>query len=875
MKSLQELYPGDYESFKNANVDRVPGTCEWLLEHRLYTEWKESNESALLWISADAGCGKSTFAKFLVDHYRHTKSSNGSPVSICHFFFKEGITSQQSTVLAVRAVLHQIFTRDRALMRHYFPEYETKGSAMADELDTLVSVLLRTVNDPEAPSFIFILDALDECPNGDLERLLGALNKLYAPQNPLMSRSDQHLKVLMLSRPENSIKNTLRKQPMTIRLKGEDEIESISKDVSLMIQHAMKDLKVDGIPVSLLGDFSERLEAGADNTFLWVSLIIQILRDHTRSRGGASRNEILDLLKSRNIYSVYNHLLGKVANQPDTRKFLHVVLAATEPLTVRKMSVAMAVSEEHQTLDDISSDIRYPCEDYIQSLGGHFIRIIQSRIYLVHQTAREFLLDLQQQAQSKTEKDAWQHSITIEKSHEELLAICLSYLICAERSRLDMPPIVGESLALENDLLHSVTTSRRRLVLQRKLEVNFGQDPEPDISLSTEQISHFSGYAIQSWQFHFRVSKARQNEELLSRAAELCRLVPETSGYPTWTSAMKKLVGVAQSYWLDGNSRSQFSRQVRIVLRLGIREITTKIITPSSSAALEEGETLLHIAAALGSSQDFQWLFNHCHCDLELNKLDFRSETILNVVLEGRSVPVSESRKLIARGASVRAPGRQGRTPLHCLAKYGPATEDSAALVRLLVEKGAQVDAKDDDGITPLFLATEEGNAPVVEALLAYNPNINARGKDNKAVIHMAAERADAYLLTKILDKGADITVADMYGSTPLNIVRRQPTMEFSVVSRLVPETGQMKPPWRAEVSGLRNPVEDSSSLKESVTEISRGAGGGGDLGQTSRLLPEAGQMKPPQRAEASSGLKESGTKRFREPGGSGDFGQV
>ena len=76
------------------------------------------------------------------------------------------------------------------------------------------------------------------------------------------------------------------------------------------------------------------------------------------------------------------------------------------------------------------------------------------------------------------------------------------------------------------------------------------------------------------------MSKARKNEELLSWAVELCRVVPETPGYPTWTLFMERLAGVAQSYWLDGNSRPQFSREVRIVLRLGIHDITTKILAP-------------------------------------------------------------------------------------------------------------------------------------------------------------------------------------------------------------------------------------------------------------------------------------------------------
>jgi len=49
MKSLQDLYPGDYESLKNANVDIVLGTCEWLLQHRLALPSYIQMEAPCVW----------------------------------------------------------------------------------------------------------------------------------------------------------------------------------------------------------------------------------------------------------------------------------------------------------------------------------------------------------------------------------------------------------------------------------------------------------------------------------------------------------------------------------------------------------------------------------------------------------------------------------------------------------------------------------------------------------------------------------------------------------------------------------------------------------------------------------------------------------
>lgn len=44
---LQTLYPGDYKRYKDRNPERVDGTCRWVLDHQLYTEWLRMNQSKL------------------------------------------------------------------------------------------------------------------------------------------------------------------------------------------------------------------------------------------------------------------------------------------------------------------------------------------------------------------------------------------------------------------------------------------------------------------------------------------------------------------------------------------------------------------------------------------------------------------------------------------------------------------------------------------------------------------------------------------------------------------------------------------------------------------------------------------------------------
>jgi hypothetical protein len=45
--------------------ERVEGTCKWLLDTSQNQQWQEDESSAILWITGDADCSKTTLASFM------------------------------------------------------------------------------------------------------------------------------------------------------------------------------------------------------------------------------------------------------------------------------------------------------------------------------------------------------------------------------------------------------------------------------------------------------------------------------------------------------------------------------------------------------------------------------------------------------------------------------------------------------------------------------------------------------------------------------------------------------------------------------------------------------------------------------------------
>ncbi|KAK1448406.1 hypothetical protein CCUS01_11626 [Colletotrichum cuscutae] len=130
----------------------------------------------------------------------------------------------------------------------------------------------------------------------------------------------------------------------------------------------------------------------------------------------------------------------------------------------------------------------------------------------------------------------------------------------------------------------------------------------------------------------------------------------------------------------------------------------------------------------------------------------------------------------VVQGADVSVRGRGGDTLLHRAASF------SAELIGLLLGAGADLEATDDEGKTPLHAAAAWGGAEHVRILLAAGADMGARTNDGETALHLTAGSPDALFLgfghesdakaRVLLDAGIDVNARTVSGQTALDRAR-------------------------------------------------------------------------------------------------------
>jgi ankyrin repeat protein len=218
-----------------------------------------------------------------------------------------------------------------------------------------------------------------------------------------------------------------------------------------------------------------------------------------------------------------------------------------------------------------------------------------------------------------------------------------------------------------------------------------------------------------------------------------------------------------------------------------------------------ENQTPLHIAAEGGFLDVIQILLNR---NADINARDIRGRTpLLRAITwtsywlygdeagplleheadegtQNTSHPISPrlalsngsvgaTKLLLDNGANVHFRDDNGQTPLH-----RASDGNHVDVMRLLLQHGADVDVQDNGYSTALHLASDLGGLEAVRLLLENGANPNIRNDKDQTPLHLASEWNHVERIRLLLKCGADIDVQDSDHSTPLHLASYHKSFE-------------------------------------------------------------------------------------------------
>ncbi|ESZ94731.1 hypothetical protein SBOR_4893 [Sclerotinia borealis F-4128] len=440
---LQSFRTSNYETQKNLNPKREKDTCLWCLEDPKFLDWRDKTTSRLLWVTADPGCGKSVLSKALVDERLLEQELNGTV--ICYFFFKDTSEEQRSLASALSALLHQLFTSEKGakLIKHAMPSFRENRTLLSKNLEVLWRIVQNIAMDPECGKIVFLIDALDECEYTSQENLIIKLKGFEKLQTPnKLSKND--FQFLVTSRPYWDIEYEFRElisDIPSIRLEGEKHLDKICLEIDRVIEARVDQMSKNEVIASVKARdlLLEGLSKVNNRTYLWLHLIFESMKSEPR----IDIKKVNTLLRELpgTIQEAYEGILKRSKNPKDAKRLLHIITGATRALSLKEMEVALYITNEIHRYQDLEIQKVEQFKITIRDLCGLFVNIVDEKVFLIHQTAKEYLVRNSNTTTSIC--GSWKHSLEAKVSNLILAKCCLWYLSFNEFKIL--PPPKDES----------------------------------------------------------------------------------------------------------------------------------------------------------------------------------------------------------------------------------------------------------------------------------------------------------------------------------------------------------------------------------------------------------------------------------------------
>lgn len=373
MRSLEKylgVIPSPEDDLAIVQNARMPGTCEWFTTKRSYTEWRDLTKDCrtILWVNGKPAVGKSVLAGYIIDQ---VKELDGA---CSWFFFKHGDKSRSQLGVCLRSLAFQMALTD-INVREKLLEMRDEDIKFDQDIESIMwrKLFLSGIFQTRLRRHYWVIDALDEC--ADFSTFFG----------PMLTKLDESIPIRIFITSRQTPELERHFSDLSTRLFQSETITTVDtrSDIRSLILS-----RVNNLPMKDDEDcasFAETVLEKSQGSFLWTVLVLDQL---SSSHGEKEIIEVLDDVPL-GMERLYGRVLELMSYATRGKLLAKAVLiwttCATRPLAINELEGALEF--------DIQD--RFPkLKESILALCGQLVTVDKlGKVQMVHETAREFLLD--------------------------------------------------------------------------------------------------------------------------------------------------------------------------------------------------------------------------------------------------------------------------------------------------------------------------------------------------------------------------------------------------------------------------------------------------------------------------------------------------
>ena len=445
------------------------------------------------------------------------------------------------------------------------------------------------------------------------------------------------------------------------------------------------------------------------------------------------------------VEDAYEKILRRTekSNQAQQAKqLLHMIVAAYRPLTLHEMNIAWTLNEkleadeECRSYDDLDLPSMESFKTKIRNLCGLFINVVGQNVYLIHQTAKDFLVSKKLEGFAKAPDPSvstlWKHSLCSVESNLILARICVSYLLFHEvNQECDNNSEGGWNNG------HELASVRLRSYVDGILD-----------------------YAASHWTKHFRVGQSQADKATVEAALEVCNT--QSSRFRRWYWIYHSSMAWPMNIWRD-----IMGTDLAAISFLGLGEVMREAFRRENTNVNirdKVNRTPLHWAA-IGDNGDVvdQLLDKN---DIQVNAQDNNGATpLLLAAMNGCDKVVKQL--LNTNNVDVNIQDEEGGTPLSLAVQSGRLN----VVKQLLEVANIDYNLQGKNGMTPLLWAVKWNDCELITQLLEKDGiDVNIQTMAGATSLYYAALCGHIEVVKQLLrNSDIDVNLEDVFGATPLS----------------------------------------------------------------------------------------------------------